>query len=470
MTTLDTVGCQNLMVHHQGVHQHNHPPPQKASPSSSRVLEEIVSVCPDMGPAKLSSGNKAKGVKGLLQVDDAYLDQDRVARQRRKLLEKRSSRPSSIRGSIGAMIDFLSEIEDEKFIVKNTIHVRGARVLVIMSESMRELIQAGEPFQADTVEGLINEIEMTSCKADVHFISTFCQTLLRWCPAMISIVFGRTAITYQEIWECLLDNFSDGMKTWKDFSVFPGCTMDWSLAEGNGFKLALAKHAKEKFNHELSASALASYLRKCEVHFLRSYQRVRDNARVVPPEKIGHFVKLVNTMRDKSTSFSVFSNAVKNLVTEFPEAKNWVAWYLTTTNAPHFFPACQKDFSPEEQVRFSKLCSTTNAEENVGRQFKHKFGNCMTINEFIQNAYLWVTQQEHQRTAVVSGKVPLKQARAVATIASNARRKVIAQNDGRAPDTTKKLVGKKKQANNKVSSVKVNRICFGCCLLVYFFE
>lgn len=237
---------------------------------------------------------------------------------------------------------------------------------------------------------------MTSCKADVHFISTFDTTLVRWVPVMISIVFGRTKETYQEIFQCLLDKFSENLFSWEDFtSSFPGCTMDWSQAEGAGFKLALAKHAKEKFGKDMSASDMHSYLRKCEVHFIRSLNRVRDNARVVPPEKVGLFVNLVNAMRDKLATFDEFTDVVRKLTSLFPEVTKWVAWYLTPANAQHFFPACQKEFSPDELQRFNKLHSSTNAEENVGRQFKHLFcdstpSQLQLLVVRLHNPFLWL--------------------------------------------------------------------------------
>lgn len=106
---------------------------------------------PELGPVKLATGNhQANGRKCLSEIDDSFLDQKKVARERRKILEKKAYRASSIRGSMGAMVDFLSGIDEEQLVVKNTIHIRGARVLVLQTKSMKEVLQAGEPLQADS--------------------------------------------------------------------------------------------------------------------------------------------------------------------------------------------------------------------------------------------------------------------------------------------------------------------------------
>ena len=137
-------------------------------------------------------------------------------------------------------------------------------------------------------------------------------------------------------------------------------------------------------------------------------------------------------------SIHEFSRACKEMASEFPKVSPWLQRYLHPERASGFFPACQK-FTTEEKSRFSRLSTSTNAQENVGKQFQYLFMNKnrkMGVNESILAAFKFVNRFELDRRLTARG---MSTAYAQYPRSATPRKKRHVKNDGRAPDTNKSL-------------------------------
>jgi hypothetical protein len=208
-----------------------------------------------------------------------------------------------------------------------------------------------------------------SGKIDIQFTSGYDCVLRRWVPVLISVIFGRTKKHFAAHWKWLFESYGC-QDDWQQFTtLFPGLTLDWSDAEGESFLDELVSFAKG----QASRSDVLSYLRKCDVHFKRSLTRVVRNGRIAATsEAAEEFRHLVSTMQLPTTTVGQFGRASNLLARRFPAAVSWLAWHLHPSRAPCYFPACQK-FDAQEHQRFNKLSSTTNAQENIGKQFQELF-------------------------------------------------------------------------------------------------
>ena len=115
---------------------------------------------------------------------------------------------------------------------------------------------------------------------------------------------------------------------------------------------------------------IAHMLRKCDVHFKRARTRIAKKDVVIPAEKKELFYELTDKLCEEHLTFQSFDETCHEIVKEFPLTLSWLLWYLRGERAMCFFPACQ-NFTKEQIVTFGFLESTTNAQENIGRQFQH---------------------------------------------------------------------------------------------------
>jgi len=145
----------------------------------------------------------------------------------------------------------------------------------------------------------------------------------------MTILFGRSAEEYSDHWRMLLQSFIIA-DNWEEFNrKFPGMTLDWSEGERKGYVGALAEHAHKQFGKiNFTEDDAYSYLRKCDVHFKRSRQRILQNDGIVPFNQKKEFRKLTDTLTSETVSVTDFKKTVGHLERKFPGASPWLAWHL----------------------------------------------------------------------------------------------------------------------------------------------
>ena len=333
------------------------------------------------------------------------------------------------------------------FLTKVELVKHDEAIITLQTDYMREVLrEASCGLQTDTVEGVVHDPEYNG-SIDIHITSSFDFILERWVPVLISFIFGRTKKHYALHWKSLFESYGEETNSsWDSFSAaFPGVTIDWSDALRFSFQEVLLEHATKTLKHpNVEKDDLYSYLRSCNVHFQRSVMRIERNGAVVPPAMTSRFKGIVDMMTSQTTTFHEFSRACREMASEFPKVSPWLQWYLHPERASGFFPACQK-FTKEEKSRFSRLSTSTNAQENVGKQFQYLFMNKnrkMGVNESILAAFKFVNRFKLDRRLTARG---MSTAYAQYPRLATPRKKRHVKNDGRAPDTNKSLRIEKKQ-------------------------
>ena len=205
-----------------------------------------------------------------------------------------------------------------------------------------------------------------------------------------------------------------------------------------------------------SQEEATTFVQKCEVHFKRSLTRVLRNGRVVPTQEgQEEFRYLVNVLLKESTTPNEFMRACNMVASRFPNAAPWLAWHLSPNRAMSFFPACRRNKdSMVEKIRQSKLQRSTNAQENIGKQFQELFmrGRKMLLNETVLNAWKFCSGFQRDRKCTEMG-LPTRYSQFKAKSPISGRKEKRGKNDGRPPDTTKMLIfkkSKKRADKNKI--------------------
>ena len=422
---------------HIGNHEHPKPPQNKPSPEALRKLQKIVIQNPDILPSKLHMGSEAHPPAS--ELHEALFNKDRLGHHRRKIQNKKRG-PQGIRGSMAALLSLAQDLPDRFFEINSGNPMIGSKPIIhLQSEFMRSILNNEEHsgFQSDTIEGVIYDLDHADEEISIHFTSGFDPVLGRWVPVLMSILFGRSANEYCDHWKRLLSTFK--ADNWKQFkATFPGITVDWSEGERKGHVKAFKEFAKEKFRiHNLSEDVTYEHLRKCDVHFKRSRQRVLQNGSIVPPKKKQTFRDLTDKLISGKTTNSEFRKTMLQLEREFPDALPWLVWHLDPRRAKSYFPACV-----DNDRLFKKMSKTTNAQENLGGQFQDLFGSSMTLNEATLNLWKFVNRFDIDHQASLKG-LSNKHSQHP-RVAPKSRKRKMQKNDGRGPDTTEMLKAAKK--------------------------
>ena len=209
------------------------------------------------------------------EVSDAFVNQDRLAHHRRKILSGQqniaSSRPVGIRSTTGALFDLAKDLKVPFF--KDVSMNPSCMVITMQTQSMEQVLEQNTSgLQSDTLEGAIHELD---CDGEVciHFTSCFDPICDRWVPVLVSLLFGKSKEHFVQHWKVFFECF-DACQTWADFeNSFWGVTMDWSDALGSAFLTCLCRFSQRFPDGNLTEANALSFLRKCGVHFRRSVKR-----------------------------------------------------------------------------------------------------------------------------------------------------------------------------------------------------
>ena len=161
--------------------------------------------------------------------------------------------------------------------------------------------------------------------------------------------------------------------------------------------------------------------------------------------------RIENLSKFEQNEFKMFTEECKSIMETYPTVTNWIKWFLNPIRADILFPACQKKGIKQQLMTMSK---DTNAQENIGKQFqnislKAKIG----IGEALELSLKITRMLMIDRKSILSGhtynyrpgnkKRPFDKKRSSKTMSSDSAKKQMTQkyhNDGRAPDTTEKLL------------------------------
>lgn len=99
----------------------------------------------------------------------------------------------------------------------------------------------------------------------------------------------------------------------------------------------------------------------CDIHCEKSVKRLCQSAAIIPPAQVLYFRTLVNKLKSRDPDdMEVFVETTQEIHNEFPNARDWLEWWLQPAIASMIFPAAS---SVDLDLR-DLLPATTNPVEH----------------------------------------------------------------------------------------------------------
>ena len=425
-----TEAAQSWIVDHQGIHDHPKPPCiGRLDPSSSKALETVVMTAPEVTPFQLKLGTNTR--PSVTEIHPSLQNMDRLRYERAKIVKRAKKKFD--------LVDIMKFCKDTdpNFLRKHCI-VPPTPHLIMQDQDMIDLISNQEcAFETDTIEGFLWDPGMGDLQQpNVTVTSTFDPCLERWVPVCISILFGKSTADYTLHWDqffrCL------PYTSWQLCKgLFPGNTSDFSDAIRKAFTISFKKYASNKFGETLSSEDVTQFYSFCDVHFQRSRRRINKNRHIVPTleDELQFHNMIEDLFTYKQGQHEMFRRQCLKILRYFPKAKNWLNWYLHPDRAVILFDACK--LLPSS----TQLQKDTNAQENVGRQIQYGAPKAkLGIGEAFEHLWRFCNNLKMDRSSVKAG-TPVQYGKS-SSRKKKRKRLHLKQwtNDGRAPDTTDKLL------------------------------
>ena len=401
---------------HSGVHNHRKPHPIRANLTAATIFKEVVLIASEVKAKALQIGTNGRAPIG--DLHPAYHNLSRVAMHRRNVLCTVTP-PSSI--------GFLAAFEKRmgcQIIYSSGFNDADGHIICI-TEFMKNVLlkELSTGLQTDTIEGFV--IDLHSPNVNVTMTTAFNHVLNRNAPVVISVLMGKSGPHYKRHFLALFEAL--GLPT--DLSgfkaEFPGNTCDFSDAFKAGFQAAVREHCQ---NTEVDI-VWENFYRCCTVHFKRTMNRVAANGLLVPPIKKAEFIRDVLTLLSPDLQITDLDSMLRSLETRFPKLLRWLQWHRS--RARYIFPAA---IDATAKASNAMMSIDTNAQECIGGDFQATaptatvyIGQCLEhILRYLKN-----NQFDH---ALASSGFHLRYSRTTVTPKKSYR------NDGRPPDTSKKLL------------------------------
>ncbi len=378
-------------------------------------FEDIVRNAPEATPLRLSVGNKTRDP--VSKLDELLGNIDRVRYHCRRVRSEDTSK-SDI--GIFASIDSMNP----GLIVSSSFKSNDGHV-IFQTPGMKEvMLEKANALQTDTIMGFVKDERMPSL--NVTCTSTFSEYLECYVPVLVGVLFGMTATHYQQYFNSLIDchKFVD----FEDFKAYwPGNICDFSDSERVGFGNSVRDYFRVEDKDDLELSLLFG---ACEVHFECSRARVARNHSVVPAQRKAEFDEMVRSLLDPAINKKTFRIRAESIYhrENFPKANKWLQWYLHSDRGPMIFPALGKVWFMEK--------NNTNGQESMGMLIQQ---SCQTKNPTLGDCYKHLVEFCNWR---VDWKLTKEKTGLRTMYNGTHKRKQV--NDGRAPDRTSQLIGKRR--------------------------
>ncbi|KAF8142672.1 hypothetical protein K438DRAFT_1784474 [Mycena galopus ATCC 62051] len=442
----DDEGVQYSVRQHHGRHEHPRPP-IKSLPAADRVaLDQQVRENPQLTAQQLRAGAGPTQVP-LGDINPILLG----SRKARSEVEKSKARqgiiqPAATRNSGFQLLGSLSTLRESfqtPWIVKSDI--MDHNFIVMQTPFMREvLLQDQIRSWRDEImvaEGGRHGVVTDGChdffKQGILLISlVLSPVLMRWAPVLFTWMGKLDAAHHKSHFDQLVYAIAEmctrGLGYEFDERLY-SAVLDFSAAQRNGFidafvdfmcaripgwsTLSEQSRTTEAANLRTRAEAL---IQGCVVHWKRSLHKIKQTIR---NQFAYRFEDLVRVLEAVNTSPAEFIQAVECILTEFPEVRPWLSWWILPGNGSMIFPAMRR--MPAELQ--AKLPHSTNAAESGHWLLYRAVGSGFDLFEGIRRLYRFQRETE-MLYAAVTGHKPQPKSRIKWH-----------ENDGRAPDTRARL-------------------------------
>ncbi|OAV95379.1 hypothetical protein PTTG_26661 [Puccinia triticina 1-1 BBBD Race 1] len=404
-----------LMRYH-GYHDHPWPTAKKADPLSRAEFSEEIKKNPKASALELKVGAPNpdathQAFTSVVDIHESFGNSDRLRYLRREILRELNLGPENKgAGMSDKFIMGMFDWDRKGMHIISLSYREGKEHFTFQTQWMAErLLARSEEGNKLYSGGLLSDV--TYRFFDNGYLLTtsmYCNQINRWIPVQLSWIRGLTERYYQTHFAVLFKQFITPSILQEERDQLLQSVVDFSSAQRNGFIAA----CMEVFN--VSNKAAISHLKGCHHHFQASVTRIKQNRSVIMADEV-----------------KIFETLCHNLLLSNAEAGK------THEERIDKIRRCFPKDSPNGD---DGLPNTTNAQESMHRVYymfsagkKHLFYGMVEL-------YGFVKALEKDYNLVMRGmpidesigwKKPTKQQRAAFL------------NNGRAPDTTDKLVSER---------------------------
>ncbi|XP_006464141.1 hypothetical protein AGABI2DRAFT_120917 [Agaricus bisporus var. bisporus H97] len=371
-------------------------------------------------------------------ISDAYLNNDRVAVQRNNIL-RQYKQPNGGDDFLQQLQQFHGKRPD--FILHESFTTLPKTVIVLQTPWMREQsvhdATLDGPYNGIVTDGahgfwksnsaVLQVSSVYSMSMDVHFLSLF------W--GIVKVVKSRGG---------------------DDFDPHFATVMDFSQAQREGFILAYIElystQPGEVRDETTLRNTAEGLLKGCTEHFRQAASHVGVKHAVVDPSKQDDFVNRVIRL-SKVSAYEDYEKIARGLINEFPRATKFLAWWLRPSRAKMIM---ESQRAMEDDL-WNLLPDTTNAQEAAHWATYRAAGTnhsllsgleaLHAVVEAFERGDVGAKRKYFNKTHYGNDKREKRMADEHGRSHPNrdplSNRGRTYVNDGRAPDTMAKLVGKK---------------------------
>ncbi|KAJ3528046.1 hypothetical protein NMY22_g9558 [Coprinellus aureogranulatus] len=454
---VDDDGNEWVIFEHNGTHKHPRPPASGLTLAEKTVFDQQVQRNPD-GTALEHRTGSLPGSRPAAEISDHLAD---PAVMRYELAQSQARQGIaavvSQKGELSLLkrIRALNEQLGEMWLVDSGIYPEG--FFVFQSDFMKRVLESTVQKWATDLEespaagrlGLVTDGNNSSFKDGVLVTTcAFYNRLKAWVPVLFTLILGENEAHYRTHFRNLFKVIIEKVK--RDHLRFKAefflNVMDFSTAQRNAhaeeyaqavFKTLPAHEAMSSEAKAVQMDALREEAKKaeigCEFHFWQQATRVKQDSGLVDVIRADDFERILRKMVSKKTTSNEFDEAVSKVHTDFPDAFNWLTWWIRPSHMGMIFPA-KSTVDPQTA---SNTPSTSNAVEH-----SHSLLNqaCGTGNELVVGAekvFKFARKFENEDKAVTSGHYTPSGPR------ENRAPKSVRffDNDGRGPDTAQAVLG-----------------------------
>ncbi|EGF98492.1 uncharacterized protein MELLADRAFT_95666 [Melampsora larici-populina 98AG31] len=288
--------------------------------------------------------------------------------------------------------------------------------------------------------------------------SMYHSTLRRWIPIQLTWLYGLSEEHYFAHFNTLMKQIKKAQLLPEERDTLVRQVVDFSAAQKNGFIRAYMK----VFDCTDRKEALGK-LKGCQEHFRQQVTRLKKNHKIVPLHLQEDWVRLTECLLHKDVpGKDTYEQNVQTLRRLFPAAKRWLDWWQASDIEAMLFRSRRKQI--DDDGLCDDLPDTTNAQESMHRVYYMIAESNCTIQIGLVQLYAFVKSLERDHEDLLRGvSIEYGSTRNYEKVATTLgwtkknRNRKDKHNDGRPPDTTQALLGRKKKLGRPVGSVNINR-------------
>lgn len=426
-----------IVIKHQSIHNHDCPPVSKPDFESKKKFSKIVKLNPAQKPLQLVVGtlNPLEKNQSVSHLHEAFLNRDRTAYYRRVVLEEMGY---SFNGN-----DFFSSLKTFQSRFSDSLNFFSGlqlnKVYLSCCTNFQLSRLSDTSFFGRTIGGIITDATYNFFKNGYLLSSSvYCFLLHRWVPILFTWIEKLNAETHEEHFLILFHQISKNVTSIKKQDELIFSVMDYSQAQRAGFVSAYSKF--RQVDIAVAKETCKQLLRGCVEHYRASITRISRNNAIVSINQKDNFCSLALSLL-KISDILEYEQVISNLLSQFPNCKKWLKWWITPEHRQLIFPSFQ-----DKTLGDKPIVETTNAQEAMHSIYYQLYDDKCELFVGLTVLILFSKYLEDCYKKVKAGaKLCYGQPEPWKKIAekygtTKKYRKTTLKNDGRPPDTTEKLL------------------------------